>query len=318
MSSGDTNRRGVRINKEEKETIDRLVTEGSNVSQIAQEIGRNRKTVAKYLKVLGGRRLEVEVRKQVMASALREHFRDLARQAGMLKERFNPVGPWNVSTLDLPMPVVDLPAEPLLALPIDGPPLFVFNTWRRMYGEDSQAELLADLLKQHTQGSQFWKLRAQWEEITGGYARAGKELGEELRRGIHDLQAQYQQLTVKAEFAGTLMGHILLLADGNPGVNPSEMTIGPTGEDGRLGLSCKGVVVATAKTAAELKPAHELLIRIAEECVRTQVWSTLVQGCQHVRRKQARLAGLHGEILDELEILSLRKSFPGTCRLCSF
>ena len=311
--------RGIPLSREEKQSILELQERGSTQKEIAEALGRNRKTIAKFAN-REGRRLEAKVREQVLAQALQEHFKELTGQLKQLRERFSPCTAWNISTFDIPMPDVDLPAEPLLALPIPGHPIFVFNAWYRMYGDlDNKSNYLIQALKEtHAKESCLWELWRRWDRITGSYAQAGRNLWRWLNAEIDNESLKQQGVVVKEQLPKTLMGHILLIANNDASISPNEITARRTGRDGRPALIYREISLAVSKEASALKMARLAFLRVCSDFEQHQSWSVLRDGAAKIRVEQQTLRELHRQIESELDILIFRKAFPGRCNLCPF
>lgn len=311
--------RGIPLSREERQRILDLQEGGSSQKEIAEALGRNRKTIAKFAN-REGRRLEAKVRERVLAQALQEHFKELTGQLKQLRERFSPCTAWNISTFDMPMPDVDLPAEPLLALPIPGHPILVFSAWYRMYGDlDNKSNYLIRALKEtHAKESRLWELWRQWDRITGSYAQAGRNLWQWLNAEIDNESLKQQAVVVKEQLPKTLMGHILLVANNDAGISSTEITVRRTGRDGRPALIFREISLAVSKEASALKTAHVVFLRVCSDFEQHQSWPLLRDGAVKIMAEQQTLRELYTQIESELDILILRKAFPGRCNLCPF
>lgn len=311
--------RGNPLTSAEKQRIDELYEKGDNQLTIAHTIGRNRKTVAKYLDSKG-RRLEANVRERVLAEALKEHFKDLISQARQLKARFDPCSASNVSTLDVPMPELVLPAQPLLALPIPAHPLVVFNTWWRMYGQlDHPFDYLLESLREvHARDSRVWKLQAEWNRITNVYGVPTRRLWSWIAERVDEAGLLYQESITSDRFQRLLMGQALLMAEGHLGIPSNELVVHPSGTEGNSALMYRASILAIATRPAPLEKDREAFVDIQSQIQLLPLWVGLREGISKIRQGQPRLRDLYEQIQNEIDLLTLKRAFPGKCKLCPF
>ncbi|MFO8100842.1 MAG: hypothetical protein R6U37_01535, partial [Dehalococcoidia bacterium] len=119
-------------------------------------------------------------------------------------------------------------------------------------------------------------------------------------------------------FPKILMGQILLLAGNREGTITSELIIQKGGDDGSLVLKYRDTVIAAANDRKALEEARSFFSDFQAEPRQEELLSKLKEGTQQIREEQDKLAELRDKIEDELEIIALRKVFPGKCGLCPF
>lgn len=311
--------RGVPLTKEEKRKALELRQAGYNIGKIARELNRNRQTIGKFFHQQGtGNELEARVREQFLTEALKGHFQDLVDQIRLLKLRFYPSQTTDIYRLGPPSVYLSDPQEGILGLPAPGHPVFVYDEWYRMYGTpDTKSRYLTECLEEvHAKDSPFWRLQQQWERITQPYAEAVMAELVWLSSAVQDENLQKGNIKLKDNFTRVLAGHVLLVAGGEPGINAKDITIGSS--QGQLALLCRDIAMVSAKERETLESVRGVFLHLCSVIQEQQWWPALTEGIQKIKAEQTTLWGLYRQIEDELDWLSLRRAFPGRCKLCPF
>lgn len=311
--------RGVPLTRDEKARVLQLKQAGHNISRIASELHRNRQTIAKFFHEQDtGNELEARVREQFLTEALKEHFRDLTQQIGLLKLRFYPSQPTNIYRLGPSRVYLSDPQEGTLGLPAPGHPVFVSNEWYRMYGDpDTKSRHLVECLRGvHAKDSPFWKLQQQWERITQPYAEAVMAALTWVSSTAENDAFQQESVKLKDNFYRVLVGHTLLMANGEPGIREKDVVIGSS--ESQLAILCRDIAIASARERGTLEGVRATFLHLCSTIQEQQWWPTLIESIQKIRAEQPTLWILYRQIEEELDWLNLRRAFPGRCKLCPF
>lgn len=76
--------------------------------------------------------------------------------------------------------------------------------------------------------------------------------------------------------------------------------------------------MVSARERTMLESVRDVFLHLCSVIQEQQWWPALTEGIQKIKAEQATLWGLYRQIEDELDWLSLRRAFPGRCKLCPF
>jgi len=299
---------GKKISEEMLSQILRERRQGKSIAAIAQSLGVHRQTVRFYLKEKQDDILRDEVRKEVLAMALRDHFKELADFAGKeLKEKFRasyPEGTEAFQALELSGGLVGMPAV--------GSPFYVANEWERMYIESSRTKHLAKALREHTADSLLWAYWDEWETNVSDYKL--QSLG--LRGTVlllpdaeppEDLRIEPEYIPILHKW---LLGNLLLQASGalyRKEVNAQ--IIGKSAKAPYEQLVLDGVAI-------RVEDGKALLNYLINRLEQVQLTELLQSAALAMKDRQSYLADIASKIRSELDALALKRAFSGRCHLC--
>jgi len=282
--------------------------QGKSIAAIAQSLGVHRQTVRFYLKEKQDDILRDEVRKEVLAMALRDHFKELADFAGKeLKEKFRasyPEGTSGFQTLELSGGLVGMPAA--------GSPFCVANEWERMYVEPSRIKHLTKALREHTGDSLLWTYWDKWETNVSDYKAESLGLRVEVlllpdAEPPGDLRVAPEYIPVLHKW---LMGNVLLQASG--ALHGKEINA--------------EVIVRSAKApyeqlildgvAIRVEDGKALLNYLIDRLEQVRVTGLLQSAALAMKDRQSTLTDIANTMCSELDALGLKHAFPGRCHLC--
>lgn len=271
---------GKKIKSDKVNKILRLGREGNSISNIAEKLGINRQTVNFYLNRGQEETINVEVRKKVLEEALWEHFREMRDFAGNeLKEKLA-----RSTVVKRGMVSVRV-----FGLPGAGWGLAVVSEWERMYKWLERERHLLEGLREHTRDSVFWDYWDEWQGKVAGYERASGEIHDWVSGRVESCQLESRYLVRLGRecFAATL------LETNREAFDQETVNIG-----NEAGLS--------------------YFREIWEEVRGAPAWPQLELETEKLKeeQKQVQLRGLFGKMSSELEILAMKRAFPGQCRLC--
>ncbi len=271
---------GRKIDKDKINKIMRLGREGSSITNISEKLGIHRQTVNFYLNRGEEETINVEVRKKVLEEALWEHFREIRDFAGKeLKERLTRsivVEKGRVSVR-------------VFGLPSAGWGLAVVSEWERMYKWSERECHLLEALREHTRDSLFWDYWDEWQGKVTGYVGVSREIYDWVSDRVEScqLESRYLARLERECFAATL------LETNGEAFNPEIVTIGNEAGPSYFREIWEEIRAGTAWPQLELETE-----KLKEE------------------QKQVQLRGLFDKMSSELEILAMKRAFPGQCRLC--
>ena len=271
---------GKKIDQDKINKIMRLGREGNSAILISEKIGVNRSTVNFYLNRGQEETINVEVRKKVLEEALWEHFREIRDFAGKgLKERLA-----RSTVVERGMISVGV-----FGLPSVGWGLAAVSEWERMYKWTERERHLLGGLREHTRDSLFWDYWDEWQGKVAGYERASGEIHDWVSGRVESCQLESRYLVRLGRecFAATL------LETNREAFDPESVNTGN-------------------------EAGHPYFREIWEEVRVGPAWSQLELETEKLKeeQKQVQLSGLSGKMSSELEILAMKRAFPGQCRLC--
>lgn len=278
--------RGPRLREEEVEKMVALYLEGKSFKAIGQEVGRHWQTVRKYaIKALQEREGR-ELRREALKGALVDHFQDLVHALGSLGE------------------LLDMPEVLRRELP---------HGWRPSTPERRNRLLLQALRDSHVRESPLWSWWDSWNQAREAYDKALSALRQRVMGEIARLEKSYPRvsLTSTEALAEVLFYRGGSIAQGASLHDPSMLQVRPlVGQQGKrdgeelwLGESTR---LAAGQDIARLrKQVSELMGDMGK-------WEE-IQGLARLYRQ---MAETKDKMEEEVEVLSLRRAFPGRCRLC--
>lgn len=271
---------GKKLDQDKINKIMRLGREGNAVTLISEKLGVNRSTVNFYLNRGQEETINVEVRKKVLEEALWEHFREMRDFAGKkLKERL-------ARSIVVERGRISVG---VFGLPSAGWGLAVVSEWERMYKWSERERHLLKGLREHTRDSLFWDYWDEWQGKVTGYGRGSREVYEWVSDRVEScqLESRYLIRLGRESFAATL------LETNGEAFDPESVNIGD--EAGR-----------------------SYFREIWEEVRSGPAWSQLELETERLREeeKQVQLRDLFGKMSSELEVLAMKRAFPGQCHLC--
>lgn len=278
--------RGPRVLDEELERMVALYLEGKTFKSIAVEVGRHWQTVRKYtIKALQEKEGK-ELRRDALKDALSGHFKDL------------------VGALDSLNKLLQMPSQDMQK-PTNG--------WQPPVPERRNRLLLQALRDSHVRESPLWSWWDRWNQMREAYDKALFPLREKVPAELIILHESYPEASLELtdELTQMLITRSISIAQGSDLYDPSMLRINPsTGKEGEreveelsLGQSTR---LAIGQNMAGLQ---ERLSRIMETMGE---WEEV----QELARLFRQMAETRDMIEEEVEVLSLRRVFPGHCRLC--
>lgn len=271
---------GKKLDQDKINKIMRLGREGNAVNLISEKLGVNRTTVNFYLNRGQEETINVEVRKKVLEEALWEHFREMRDFArNELKQRL-------ARSIVVERGMVSVR---VFGLPSAGWGLAVVSEWERMYKWSERERHLLEGLREHTKDSLFWDYWDEWEGKVTGYEGVSREIYGWVSDRVEacQLESRYLARLGRECFAATL------LETSREAFDPETVNIG-----NEAGRSC--------------------FREIWEEVRVGPAWPQLELETEKLKekQKQVQLRGLFDKMSPELEILAMKRAFPGQCRLC--
>jgi len=303
---------GKRISEEMISQILRERRQGKSVNAIAQSLGVHRQTVRFYLKEKQDDILRDEVRKEVLATALRDHFNELADFAGKeLKEKVRASYPEGTSAVQTALEL----SGGLVGMPAVGSPFYVANEWERMYVESSRAKHLTTALREHAADSPLWAYWDKWQRNVSDY----KLQSLRLRVVVLLLPDAEPPAALKAapEYIPVLhkwlLGELVLRASGAlHGKEVNAEIVGRSAKAPYEQLILDGVAIRVEDGKALL----DYLVERLETLEKLELAESLKSAALAMRNWQSTLTVIANEICSELDALALKRAFSGRCHLC--
>jgi len=262
-----------------------LYTAGKSFQAIAKTLGRHWQTVRKYttreLQESEGRAL----RREALMRALMEHYGDLVQALQSLP-----------SILRLPDQVSYQPD----------------CDWQPR-APDRRTGLLLDALREsHIKDSNLWAWWDRWDQIAKSHAAGVQAIRARVSTEMTKLEksaGRGARITTD-RLAEILFQRAYSISCGSPIHDPSSLRV--RAAEVVQAMSNPERLLLDESVVAEGPGMGDLKERLAKVMKRMVDWEEVRQ-----------LTGLHGEmtrlqesIAEEVEILSLRRAFPGHCRLC--
>lgn len=278
--------RGPRVLDEELERMVALYLEGKTFKSIAVEVGRHWQTVRKHtIKVLQEKEGK-ELRRDALKDALRGHFKDLVGALGSLNKLLQmPSQDWKKPT----------------------------NSWQPPVPERRNRLLLQALRDSHVRESPLWSWWDSWNQVRGVYDRALAPLRNKVMVELTNLHQSYPGASIELtdELTQMLLTRSISIAQGSALYDPSMLKV-------RLSADKEG-----QREVEELMLAESTRLAIGQNmAVLKEQMSGLMEEMREweevkeLARLYRQMAETRDMMEEEVEVLSLRRAFPGHCRLC--
>ena len=278
--------RGPRVLDEELERMVALYLEGKTFKSIAVEVGRHWQTVRKYtIKALQEKEGK-ELRRDALKDALSGHFKDLVGALDSLNKLLQmPSQDWQKPT----------------------------NSWQPPVPERRNRLLLQALRDSHVRESPLWSWWDSWNQVRGVYDRALAPLRSKVMVELTKLHQSYPgaPFELTDDLTGILLSRSVSLAQGAALYEPSMLRVRPSAdEEGQREIEELMLAQSTRLAIGQnMAGLQERLSRIMETMGE---WEEV----QELARLFRQMAETRDMIEEEVEVLSLRRAFPGHCRLC--
>lgn len=277
--------RGPRIREDELERMAALYTEGKSFKAIGKEVGRHWQTVRKYTMKALNEREGRELRREALKGALIDHFQDLVRALESL-----------CKMLELP-----------------GAGRNVSDGWQMPTPDRRNRLLLQALRDSHIRESPLWSWWDSWTEEGKSYDKLLSALRARVMREKENLEKSNTEASPMLTEALTevLTKRGASIARGAQLYDPSMLQVHPAAnEKGKRDLEelwlARSTQLATGYSMAELQ---EQVSGIMKDMTG---WEEIKQ----LARLYRQMAETKEKMEEEVEVLSLRRAFPGRCRLC--
>ena len=278
--------RGPRVLDEELERMVALYLEGKTFKSIAVEVGRHWQTLRKYtIKALQEKEGK-ELRRDALKDALSGHFKDLVGALDSLNK-----------LLQMPSQDWQKPA----------------NSWQPPVPERRNRLLLQALRDSHVRESPLWSWWDSWNQVRGVYDRALAPLRNKVMVELTKLHQSCPGTSFELtdDLTGILLSRSVSLAQGAALYEPSMLRVRPSAdEEGQREVEELMLAQSTRLAIGQnMAGLQERLSRIMETMGE---WEEV----QELARLFRQMAETRDMIEEEVEVLSLRRAFPGRCRLC--
>lgn len=280
--------RGPRIREDEVERMTGLYLEGKTFEAIGREVGRHWQTVRKYIIKDLQERPGAELRREALKDALVGHFQDL------------------VTALRSVVNLVQLPDE-------DSWEKKEFEGWQARI-PDIRTRILLDALREgHAEESPLWSLLDTWNS----YLREDEENTTALRGKVEQSISSLietdpdRKATTTEYLALVLFRRVTSIARGKPINDPSLLKIKKNVPQNE-GLKLDEIWLGSSTHLATGERMDELKKSLAELMESSEKWAEI--GTLHGLLQK--MAETKDKIEMEVEVLSLKRAFPGRCRVC--
>ncbi len=278
--------RGPRVREDELEQMVNLYLEGKSFKAIAGEVKRHWQTVKKYTVKALQEREGHELRREALKEALSGHFKDLVGALDSLNKLLQmPSQDWQKPT----------------------------NSWQPPVPERRNRLLLQALRDSHVRESPLWSWWDSWNQVRGVYDRALAPLRNKVMVELTKLHQSYPGASFELtdDLTGILLSRSVSLAQGAALYEPSMLRVRPSAdEEGQREVEELMLAQSTRLAIGQnMAVLQERLSRIMETMGE---WEEV----QELARLFRQMAETRDMIEEEVEVLSLRRAFPGHCRLC--
>ncbi len=273
--------RGARITQDELDAMLSLYGEGKSFLAISQKVGRHWQTVRKYtLRALKDRQGE-ELRRDALRAALSEHYRDLVGVLESVNQSL--ILPGNFS-------------------------LNVTYNWRPPAPERRNRLLIEALRDSHAKDSELWPLWNSWNQERAAYDKAILGLQGKVKTEVAEPKECAQQTSVQVTeyFADFIFEQAVSISLGNPQFDTTLFSVRPSPDGQGQELWLGGSKLAPGK---DLAAAASIVTSVLEEMGK---WKEI----KELGQIYAKLVDVKDRIAEEIEVLTLKRVFPGQCRLC--
>jgi len=290
-----------RITEEKITDMKRLYLEGMTISAIAEKLGVHRQTVTGYVAPKKRDIVADDVRKQLLADELRNHFNQLNRFIREdIRKQLNASAPGETAVQET------ISTAGVLGFPYSGAgaPRYITDEWNRMYTLPPREQHLLKSIRQHTRDSKLWVHWNQWRKKVAPFEGASRALWEwlgdklevEPPDDIRDIE------TVRSWVFGNI---IRIAGDREPAV------VETLKQSARPG----GFIPAVYSNPSNLS---RYALKILEEARGWPDLGTLRSAMSELAdsKSQAELRRLAGNIDFVLAGIELMNAFPGRCEIC--
>lgn len=297
-------RKRSRITREVEQEMIRLRGQRKSINDIAETLGIHRQTVRTHLKERKDILLADEARKQVLVEAFRDHLKELFDYGAKgLKKRLAPS-----IQRDYELSKIGISGREILEVPIEKWVPALPGEWKRMHEWSLRESHLLQALREHTGDSPVW---IHWDKRQGevaDYKKAGQKLRKELNAKVESCLG-FEPSGYLRETREWFFGCALLETSGEP-YEKENVTV--KFEHGIMTLGHTGIKIKGNESQ------HSYLAKILVEAKNLPEWSRLESETRKLkeRKKQVELWEIHSRINSELEILAMKRAFPGRCHLC--
>jgi hypothetical protein len=277
--------RGPRVRDDELDRMVALYLEGKSFDYIAREVGRHWQTVRKYTIKSLQEREGRELRREALKQALIYHYEDLVRALGAFRE--------------------------LLIMPEIGVYRMALE-WQPLAPDRRSGLLLQALRDSHAKESPLWSWWDDWNRAGQSYVAALGALKVRVAAGIKNVEklCEEDSCTLNDELAEMLYRRAAAAAQGTRLYDPSMLQVrqsaGPPNQACQqelwLGNSTR---LAQGRTITRLEEHVSELMDVSE-------WKEV----KELARLYDQMKNIGDKMAEEIEVLSLRRAFPGHCRLC--
>ncbi len=276
---------GPKIRESEIDRMVALHLEGKSFKATGKEVGRHWQTVRKYtLKALQERPGQ-ELRREALKEALIAHFQDLLEALAALTQ------------------LIQLPEE---------------DNWQSQEWHpptpDRRNQLLLEALKvSHAQESPLWDWWDNWNNERIDYQTSLENLRRKVNQELQALENKLAGSGIKVAdcFTEILVKRGISLAKGHPIYNPSMLNVKlnvpqESGEAKDILLLGANTQLASAKEMSDVLPKASTIMTEMQHWIDVKSLHTNFE----------KMVEIQDSIEEEVEVLSLKRAFPGRCRVC--
>lgn len=277
--------RGLKIRQDEIDRMVSLYLEGKSFEAIGKETGRHWQTAQKYTLQALKERPNQELRREALKEALSAHFQDLIKALASLIQllQLPDEDNWNIREWQPPVP-------------------------------DRRNRLLLEALKvSHAQESPLWDLCDIWNDERIRYQKSLDNLRGKVDNELQALENKLAGSGIKVadRFTEILVKRGISLAKGHPIYNPSMLNVklnvteesGDAQETLLLGANTQ---LASAKDMGDVLPKASTIMTEMQHWIEVKSLHTNFE----------KMVEIQDGIEEEVEVLSLKRAFPGRCRVC--
>jgi len=283
LSSGG---RGPRVREDELEKMVALYLEGKSLKAIAGEVGRHWQTVKKYTVKALQEREGKELRREALKEALTGHFQDLVLALNSLSE------------------LLQLPREVWQESP---------GGWQHPIPDRRSRLLLQALQESHARESPLWSWWDSWNQARGAYDKALLPLRKKATGELTKLHRSYPESSFELtdDLIGMLLKRSVSMTHGGGLYDPSMLTVRLSADkEGKRQVEELWLAQSTRLAIGQnMAGVKERVAKLMEDM---KEWEEI----QELAKLYRQMADTGDSIEEEVEVLSLRRAFPGHCRLC--
>lgn len=275
-----TKGRGRHITDDELDQMVALYNEGKSFLSIARTIKRNPQTVRKYTIRALKERSGQDLRREVLKESLMEHYRDLVNALGSMIE-------------DLRMP--------------EAASLAAFGVPKAAAPDVRTRLLLEGLREEHVRESPLWSWWDSWNESRKSFEQKLPGVRARTETETKILGKSAPKAKLAKALAGAMTEQATSLVMDAPLYSASMLRVIPSkiGEGDELWLG-ESVMLASGPGMSKLMERVEAMMLGMSEWGEIRALAEFHKG----------MASLKAKIEEEVEVLRLKRAFPGHCRLC--